>query len=115
MPLREISSELTSYSNSTKMHEKLTKIILLRFLTLFLGFGTVTYDSRDVIGTYVKYFLTGTLILAAASFLTVPSTPIIPLELPALELPEFPTFGDARINVQDLGPNLPEGKMLIVL
>lgn len=66
------------------------------------GFGTVTYDYRDVIGTYAQYFVTGALILATAAFLTVPSTPIIPLNLPS--------FGDARINPVGLPPNLPEGK-----
>lgn len=66
------------------------------------GFGTVTYDWRDVFGTYLGYFVTGGLILAAASILTVPAKPLIPLDLPS--------FGEARINPSSLGPNLPEGK-----
>lgn len=67
------------------------------------GFGTVTYDWRDVFGTYLGYFVTGGLILAAASILTVPARPLIPLDLPS--------FGEARINPSSLGPNLPEGNI----
>lgn len=71
------------------------------------GFGTVTYDWRDVINTYAAYFVTGGLILAVASMLTVPAKPLIPLDLPQ--------FGDARINPTYVPPNLPEGKSKINL
>jgi len=68
------------------------------------GCGTISYDWQDVIGTYASYFVTGGLILAAASLLTIPSKPFIPLDLPNTLLP-----ANARINPTQLPPNLPEG------
>ena len=67
------------------------------------GFGTISYDWRQVINQYVGYGLTAGLILLASTVLTTPENqkPLIPLNLPEL--------GDARINPSNLPPNLPPG------
>ena len=95
-----------SWSNSRKKRH--TRILEGRIFNITnSGFGTISYDWRQVINQYVGYGLTAGLILLASTVLTTPenSKPLIPLNLPE--------FGDARINPSNLPPNLPPGKLSV--
>ena len=91
-----------SWTNSRKKRH--TRILEGRIFNITTsGFGTISYDWRQVINQYVGYGLTAGLILLASTVLTTPENqkPLIPLNLPEL--------GDARINPSNLPPNLPPG------
>ena len=96
-----------SWSSSNSRKKRHTRILEGRIFNITnSGFGTISYDWRDVIGTYFSYGVTAGLILLASTVLTAPENtkPLIPLNLPE--------FGDARINPSNLPPNLPPGKKL---
>ena len=94
-----------SWTNSRKKRH--TRILEGRLFNITTsGFGTISYDWRQVINQYVGYGITAGLIFLASSVLTIPENqkPLIPLNLPE--------FGDARINPSNLPPNLPPGTKL---
>lgn len=104
------SGEFESFFPSWSRKKRATLVKHAKIFNFFnvtsTGFGTVTYPWQDVVGTYGGYLVTGGLILAAASLLTIPSKPLIPLDLNSLDtlLP-----ANKRINPYSLPPNLPEG------
>ena len=74
------------------------------------GFATLSYDWRDVIGTYINYALTGGLILALTSFLSAPDQNLVPFQLPTLPDSVLP-----KVNPVEIPPNLPEGTQCGIL
>jgi len=99
------SSEFESFFPSWSRKKRHTLVNEAKIFNITsTGFGTVSYPWTDVIGTYASYFVTGSLILAAASLMSIPSKPSIPFELNSL-LPA----ANARVNPYQLPANLPEG------
>ena len=98
------SSEFESFFPSWSRKKRHTLVNEAKIFNITsTGFGTVSYPWQDVIGTYASYFVTGGLILAAASLMSIPSKPAIPFELNTL-LP-----ANSRVNPYNLPANLPEG------
>ena len=99
------SSEFESFFPSWSRKKRHTLVNEAKIFNITsTGFGTVSYPWTDVIGTYASYFVTGSLILAAASLMSIPSKPSIPFELNSL-LPA----ANSRVNPYQLPANLPEG------
>ena len=103
------SSEFESFFPSWSRKKRHTLVNEAKIFNITsTGFGTVSYPWQDVIGTYTNFWITGGLILAVASLMSIPSKPSNPIQFNPFELNTL-LPANARVNPYQLPANLPEG------